>query len=54
MVMVTAKTSKYQKCIDECNRYAQACIECMNLCLNEPDVSARINCISTLNECACI
>ena len=29
-------------------------MECMKMCLNEPDVSARKNCIAMLNECACI
>ncbi|MFT8315745.1 MAG: four-helix bundle copper-binding protein [Clostridium sp.] len=45
-------TNKYQTCIDECNRCAQACYECFKACLNEPDVGARKNCISILAECA--
>ena len=53
MGIVSTATDKYQKCIDTCNRCAQACIECMGMCLNEPDVSARKKCIYTLHECAC-
>lgn len=45
---------KHQACIDECNQCAQSCLECMNLCLAEPDASERKKCISKLNECACI
>ncbi|MCB2294014.1 hypothetical protein LGK95_10835 [Clostridium algoriphilum] len=31
---------------------AQTCYECFRACLNEPDVSARKNCIIILVECA--
>lgn len=41
-----------QKCIDECNRCAQACYECFAACLNEPDIQARKNCLAILVECA--
>jgi|GEM_PF-3825480 len=30
----------------------QACYECFNACLNEPDLNARKNCLSILVECA--
>ena len=50
MGITTKTTDKYQNFIDECNRCAQACSECMTACLNEPDVGKRKNCISTLNE----
>lgn len=52
MGVVTMSTNKYQKCIDLCTKCAQACFECFKACLNEPDVSARKNCIATLVECA--
>jgi len=42
----------YQTCIDQCNKCAQACYECFNTCLKEPDVHQRINCLSLLIECA--
>lgn len=54
MGVVTDGTGKYQACIDECSQCAQACVECMNLCLNEPDAAERKKCISKLHECACI
>lgn len=54
MGVVTDGTGKYQGCIDECNQCAQACAECMNLCLKEPDAAERKKCISKLQECACI
>jgi hypothetical protein len=54
MGIVTNVTDKYQKCIDACTVCAQACEECFMLCLNEPDVAARKNCISGLVECASI
>lgn len=50
----TILANKYQKCIDECKKCAQTCDECFTLCLNEPDVSARKTCISTLIDCASI
>jgi hypothetical protein len=43
--------SKYQTCIDECNKCEQVCYECFRACLNEPDVNARKSCISMLIEC---
>lgn len=52
MGVVTATTNKSQKCIDACARCAQACYECFDACLNEPDVTARKNCIKSLVECA--
>ncbi|MPM02994.1 putative cysteine-rich protein YhjQ [bioreactor metagenome] len=54
MGIVTNLTDKHQTCIDACNRCAQACEECTMLCLNEPDVAARKNCISGLIECSAI
>ena len=54
MGVVINLTDKYQKCIDACNKCAQACDECTRLCLNKPDVQARVNCIGTLIECASI
>ena len=54
MGILTNITDKYQKCIDACNICAQACDECMMLCLNEPDVQARKKCIAGLVECASI
>ncbi|MCU9813116.1 four-helix bundle copper-binding protein [Paraclostridium sp. AKS81] len=48
MGIVTNKTDKHQACIDECQKCAQACYEC----LNEPDIKERKNCVSTLVECA--
>lgn len=54
MSIVNPATDKYQKCIDACTKCAQFCLECMVMCLSEPDVGARINCITMLNECACI
>ncbi|ELP58967.1 Ferredoxin [Clostridium pasteurianum DSM 525 = ATCC 6013] len=44
-------TDKYQKCIDECNKCAQACYEYFKACLNEPDVGARKNYISIFVKC---
>ena len=41
-----------QSCIDACAKCAQICQECFNLCLQEADVKARINCIKTLQDCA--
>ncbi|MCX8074528.1 MAG: four-helix bundle copper-binding protein [Clostridia bacterium] len=52
MGIVSNITDKYQSCIDECNRCAQACYECFRACLSESNVEDRINCISTLIECA--
>lgn len=52
MTMTTMTRNQYQTCIDECNRCAQICYECLRACLNEPDVQARKNCISILMECA--
>lgn len=54
MGIVTNLTDKYQKCIDACKRCAQACDECFTLCLNEPDVQARKNCIGILIECVAV
>ncbi len=52
MGIVTNSTDKYQACINECNKCAQACYECFKACLNEPDLNARKNCVSILVECA--
>jgi hypothetical protein len=41
-----------QACIDASTKCAQACYECFQLCLNEPDASKRTKCISMLLECA--
>jgi len=54
MEVVTNTTVKYQKCIDSCTRCAQVCYECLKMCLNEPDVNARKNCIGMLMECSSI
>ena len=54
MGILTGSMNNNQKCIDECTKCAQACKECFTLCLNEPDVQARKNCISMLMECSCI
>lgn len=42
----------HQACIDACMKCVQICQECLNMCLNESDVKNRINCISTLQDCA--
>ncbi|GIM30722.1 ferredoxin [Clostridium polyendosporum] len=52
MGVATMTINKYQACIYECNRCAQACYECFKACLNEPDVADRKNCMSILVECA--
>lgn len=52
MSMTLMTQNKYQTCIDECNRCAQACYECFKACINEPDIQARKNCICMLIECA--
>ncbi|MCI1960160.1 MAG: four-helix bundle copper-binding protein [Clostridia bacterium] len=52
MEIMTSTIGMNQKCIDACNKCAQTCNECMVLCLNEPDVQARKNCIETLVACA--
>lgn len=54
MGVVTELTNKYQKCIDACNKCAQACEECHMLCMQNPDVQARINSMKLLMECAAI
>ena len=54
MGVVTNGTNKYQACIDSCNRCAQARMECMQLCNNEPDAVDREKCIAKLNECISI
>ena len=41
-----------QTCIDACIKCAQICEECFTLCLLEPDVNERINCIKTLQDCS--
>ncbi len=51
MGIVTDMTNKSQTCIDACNKCAQSCYECFTLCLKEPDMHTRINCISMLVEC---
>jgi hypothetical protein len=52
MGIVTNLTNKYQKCLDACKKCGQACDECVSLCLGEPDVAARKNCITALIDCA--
>lgn len=52
MGILTNSPIKTQKCIDDCNRCAQACYECFKLCLNEQDIASRKVCISLLIECA--
>ncbi len=52
MGIVTNKNNAMQSCIDACVKSAQACYECFEACINEPDLTARKNCISTLVECA--
>lgn len=52
MGILTNKADNMQACIDSCSKCAQVCFECFNLCLNEPDLNARKNCVSTLVECA--
>ncbi|KGK88624.1 four-helix bundle copper-binding protein [Clostridium sp. HMP27] len=42
----------HQTCIEACMKRAQICQECLTMCLQGPDVSARINCIKTLQDCA--
>lgn len=54
MAIIPGSTVTNQTCINECTKCAQACLECFTLCLNEPDVQDRKNCISMLMECACI
>lgn len=49
---VTFKTDNMQPCIDACVKCAQACWESFSLCLEEPDVESRKNCISLLVQCA--
>ena len=43
--------SRYQSCIEECNRCSQACLECLACCLREEDVAERDELILTLMEC---
>jgi hypothetical protein len=52
MGIVTGRTDMLQSCIDACQSCTQACYECLNECLNEPDLSARKDCVSMLFECA--
>ena len=52
MGIVSSITNKYQICIDAYRKCAQACDECLVLCLSEPDVAARKNCIGVLIDCA--
>ena len=52
MTIATMTRNQHQTCIDECNRCAQACYECFEACINEPDLTARRNCVKTLIECA--
>lgn len=52
MGIVTNKTDGMQACIDACGKCTQACYECFTECLNEPDLTARKNCVSMLIECA--
>lgn len=42
----------HQACIDACGKCAQICEECLNMCLQEADVKARLNCIKSLQDCA--
>ncbi|MBP1156961.1 MULTISPECIES: four-helix bundle copper-binding protein [unclassified Paenibacillus] len=41
-----------QQCIDACFACMKACEQCFTACLQEPDVQARVHCISMLRECA--
>jgi len=50
--IITNATDKHQACIDVCNKWVQACYECFNECLQEPDIQARDKCIRSLIECA--
>lgn len=52
MAIVNVALKKFENCINSCNSCEQSCIQCMTLCLNEPDVKARKNCITSLTECA--
>ncbi len=52
MGLVTTKNDSMQACIDACVKSSQACFECFDACLNEPDIGARKNCIAMLVECA--
>lgn len=44
--------TEMQSCIDSCNRCAQICEECLNLCLQEHNIKDRLMCIRTLQDCA--
>jgi hypothetical protein len=46
------KGNPNQTCIDACVLCAQICQECLNMCLQEDDVKARVNCIKTLQDCS--
>lgn len=50
--MITKEALKYQKFINEFNKCAEACYECVNACLAAQDISSRKNCIKLLLECA--
>ncbi|TYP57635.1 uncharacterized protein DUF326 [Thermosediminibacter litoriperuensis] len=52
MPTIDSTVEKYQRCIELCNSYMKACEECVNSCLKEPDVAARIKCVQMLRDCA--
>lgn len=52
MPVVETSVTKYQKCIDECNRCMQVCEECFDSCLKEADVKGRAKCLSLLRDCS--
>lgn len=41
-----------QKCIVSCLSCFQACEECIIACYQEPDMNARIKCVTILRDCA--
>ncbi len=40
------------KCIEACVNCMQACEECLTACYKEPDLDARVKCVSMLRDCA--
>lgn len=43
MGVVTMVSNNFQSCIGTCNRCAQACYECFEACINEPDLNTRLS-----------
>lgn len=41
-----------QNCIVSCVTCMQACEECLTACYKEPDLNARVKCVSMLRDCA--